>query len=384
MTPHAAARPLALARYFRRLKDPRVTGRCKHLLLDVVTIALCAVIAGADNPEQVAAFGRTRKDWLKTFLALPNGVPAHDTYERLFAALDPLAFQHCFQRWMQAVCAALNLKQIAIDGKTLRGSGERASGLGPLHLVSAWATENHLSLGQVAVDTKSNEIIAIPELLKLLDLHGALVTIDAMGCQKKIASQIVAGGGDYLFPAKENQPHLLADIQACLQRAFEAGSFKIPGHTFETFEKGHGREERRCYTVLHDPEGIRNKDAWAKLTTIGMCTNIRTVNGETSEEVHYFISSRRLTAQLAGKALRGHWGIENNLHWQLDVTFREDENHVLNRNGAQNMALLRRLAVGLLKGHPSKQSLANKRYQAALDANFLEEILRGGVILGEV
>jgi predicted transposase YbfD/YdcC len=236
----------------------------------------------------------------------------------------------------------------------------------------------------VAVDSKSNEITAIPELLKLLDLRGALVTIDAIGCQKKIAREIVDGGGDYLLVVKDNQEHLRQDIQAALSLAFESELLDLPINTYETVEKGHGREERRCYTVLHDVAGIRNKDAWAKLTSIGMCTNVRTVNGETSEEVRYFISSRRASAQVAGAALRGHWGIENNLHWQLDVTFREDDNRVLNRNGAQNLALLRRLAVSLLKRHPSKHSLAGKRFEAGLDTNFLEEVLRGGVILGKV
>jgi predicted transposase YbfD/YdcC len=380
----AATPPLDLGRYFRRLKDPRVSGRCQHLLLDIVTIALCAVIAGANTWEEVATFGRCRLDWLKTFLALPNGVPSHDTFERLFAALDPLAFQNCFQRWVQTVCSALGLKQIAIDGKTLRGSGERPSGLGPLHLVSAWATQNHISLGQVAVATKSNEIVAIPELLKLLDLRGALVSIDAIGCQKKIAAQIVDGGGDYLLVVKDNQPHLLEDMQTKIHLALETPGFDLSANTHETVEKGHGREERRRYTVLHDLEGIRNKEAWSKLTTIGMCTNCRTVNGETSEETHYFIISKLATAKDAGLGLRGHWGIENNLHWQLDVTFREDENRVLNRNGAQNLALLRRLAVCLLKRHPSKHSLAGKRFEAGLDTNFLEEILRGSVILGKV
>jgi predicted transposase YbfD/YdcC len=384
MTTPAPTPPLDLGRYFRLLKDPRVRGRSRHLLLDIVTIALCAVIAGANTWEEVATFGRCRCAWLKTFLALPNGIPAHDTFERVFAALDPRAFQNCFQRWIQAVCSALGIQQIAIDGKTLRSSGNQAAGLGPLHLVSAWATANHLSLGQVAVDTKSNEITAIPQVLKLFDVRGALVSIDAIGCQKKIAQQIVDGGGDYLLMVKDNQPNLLEDIQAAFSLAFETEFTDLSINTYETKEKGHGRTEQRCYTVLHDPEGIRNKDAWAKLTTIGMCTNIRTVNGQTSEETHYFILSRRATARLAGDALRGHWGIENNLHWQLDVTFREDENRVHNPNGAQNLALLRRLAVCLLKRHPGKHSLAGKRFEAGLDTNFLEQVLRGGVILEKV
>jgi predicted transposase YbfD/YdcC len=384
MTTPVATPPIDLSRYFRLLKDPRVRGRCRHLLLDVITIALCAVIAGAKTWEEVATFGQCRLAWLKTFLALPNGVPCHDTFERIFAAIDPRAFQNCFQRWIQAVCSALGIQQIAIDGKTLRSSGDQAAGLGPLHLVSAWATANHLSLGQVAVDSKSNEIVAIPAVLKLLDVRGALVSIDAIGCQKKIAQEITDRGGDYLLVVKDNQPNLLADIRAAFSLAFETELVDSSVGNYETKEKGHGRQEQRCYTVLHDPQGIRNKEAWAKLTTIGMCTNIRTVKDQPSEEVHYFILSRKVTAQEAGEALRGHWGIENNLHWQLDVTFREDENRVHNPNGAQNLALLRRLAVGLLKRHPSKKSIAGKQFEASLDTNFLGQVLRGGVNLEEV
>jgi predicted transposase YbfD/YdcC len=384
MTAPVAAPPIDLTRYFRLLPDPRVRGRSRHLLLDIITIALCAVIAGAKTWEEVATFGQCRQSWLRTFLALPHGVPCHDTFERVFAALDPQAFQNCFQRWMHAVCSVLGLQQIAIDGKTLRGSGNQAAGLGPLHLVSAWATANHLSLGQVAVDSKSNEIVAIPALLKLLDVRGALVSIDAIGCQKKIAQQIVDRGGDYLLVVKDNQPHLLEDIRAAFGRAFAREELDLSVNTYATHERGHGRDERRCYTVLHDLSGIRNQEAWAKLTTIGMCTNVRTVAGVTSEEVHYFILSRHASAQVAGTALRGHWGIENNLHWQLDVTFREDENRVHNANGAQNLALLRRLAVGLLKRHPRKKSIAGKQFEASLDTAFLEQVLRGSVTLENI
>jgi predicted transposase YbfD/YdcC len=251
---------------------------------------------------------------------------------------------------MKALHEALGLSQIAIDGKTLRGSG--VGGLKTLHLVSAWATANCLSLGQVAVDEKSNEITAIPKLLELLELHGAFVTIDAMGCQKAIAAKIVERKGNYILTVKENQEHLLEDIQKAIGQAHESDYAGMKHDTYETRERGHGREEYRCYTVLHTTEGIRNAADWAKLTTIGFCYSERTVNGVTSEELRYFIGSKKASAKVYGKALRNHWGIENQLHWQLDVSFDEDKNRVSKRHGAENLALIRRLALCLLKQHP--------------------------------
>jgi predicted transposase YbfD/YdcC len=375
-----ATATLSFRQHFANLQDPRRhPSRTRYRLLDLVFIALCATIAGANDWHQIEAFAKRRRTWLEKFCQFEDDeAPSHDTFERVFKALKPQQFNRCFARWTAALAQGLGLKQIAIDGKTLRGSACLSKGLRALHLVSAWSTANHLSLGQVAVDLKSNEIPAIPELLKLLDLEGALVSIDAMGCQKKIAQEIVDGGGDYLLVVKDNQENLLEDLRAAFRLAFETEFTDLSVSNYATKEKGHGREEQRYYTVLHDPEGIRNKDAWAKLNAIGMCTNVRTVNGETSEEVHYFILSRRATAEVAGKALRGHWGIENNLHWQLDVTFREDANQVEDRNAAENLSSLRRLALALLKRHPSKKSIQNTRYTATLETTFLEEIVFGG------
>jgi len=311
-----AASCLALQTHFRNLKDPR---RCpRHLLLDIIVVAICAVICGANDWQQIVTFGQQRRTWLQRFLALPNGIPCHDTFERVFECLNPRVFAAAFQRWMQALADTLGVKQIAIDGKTLRGSAAPAKGLGPLHIVSAWATENHLALGQVAVDGKSNEITAIPQLLDLLDLHGALVTIDAMGCQKAIAQKIIDGGGDYVLTVKDNQEHLLADIRRALMAACDQDFAGVKHDTYETQERGHGRVECRCYTVLHSTEGIRNAAAWAGLTTIGMCYSTRTVGDKTSEEARYFIGSKQASARTYGNALRHHWGIENNLHWQLE------------------------------------------------------------------
>jgi predicted transposase YbfD/YdcC len=369
----------AISRYFTRLRDPRRRHLRRHLLIDILAIAICAVIAGADDWQQVVTFARHRRDWLQTFLRLPNGIPSHDTFERVFERLDPQAFGACFTRWVEALAGALGFRHIAIDGKTLRHSGNGPKGWRPLHLVSAWATQCHLSFAQVAVEEKSNEITAIPRLLELLDLRGALVTIDAIGCQKAIVKQIVEGGGDYILPVKENQPHLLEDVQACVGKAVEEGDAAC--QMYETTECGHGRQETRLYIIVTNPQEIRNQEAWAGLKVVGMGVRTRVVNGQRSDEPHYFIGSRVMNAKGYGTGLRGHWGIENNMHWQLDITFGEDANRVQQRHGAENLALVRRLALALLKRHPGKESLACKRLAAACNTDFLEEILQGGCTL---
>jgi predicted transposase YbfD/YdcC len=370
---------LSIPKFFAKLKDPRRAHRRLHQLQDILVIALCAVIAGAQDWQAVETFARKRRDWLQRFLALANGIPSHDTFERVFDRIRPAAFQACFREWVQAVSAALKIRHVAIDGKTLRGSG--SAKLGPLHLVSAWATAQHLSLGQVAVDAKSNEITAIPALLGLLDLNGALVTIDAMGCQKEIAAKIVDAGGDYALTVKDNQPHLLEDIQACFERALDNDCAGVAHDVYEQRSRGHGREEYRRYTVLYTTEGIRHREDWAGLTVIGMCYSERTVAGAATSEARYFIGSKKASARFYAAGLRNHWGIENALHWQLDVTFQEDANRVTRRNGAENLALLRRLTLSLLKAHPEKLSIAKKRFAAALAPEFLEEILQGDGIL---
>jgi len=352
--------------------------------VDIIVMALCGVIANCDGWRDIALFAQKRHSWFKRFLKLPNGVPAHDTFERVFNQLNPQAFQACFARWVAEISELLGLRHIAIDGKALRHSYDRGAGLGMLHAVSAWATEQHLILGQVMTDGKSNEITAIPKLLELLDLHGALVTIDAMGCQKAIAKQIVQQGGDYVLNVKENQPHLLEDIQATVEKALDG---LLPAGDVEEYtkkESGHGREEERSYVVIHNVKGVGERDQWAKLTTVGMCRSERTVNGQTNEEVRYFIGSRRMNARRYAKVLRGHWGIENNLHWQLDVNFGEDRSGIHQRNAGENFAALRRIALSLTKRHPSKESMGRKRKAAALDCDFLAEILTGSNREGEV
>jgi predicted transposase YbfD/YdcC len=379
LTSLARQADLSIPRFFRKLQDPRRAHRRLHLLQDILVTALCAVIAGAQDWQEIETFGRKRHDWLRRFLELPHGIPSHDTFERVFNRLDPRALHACFWNWVQAIQQALRIKHVAIDGKTLRSSG--SAQLGPLHLVSAWATAQRLSLGQVAVSEASNEITAIPVLLDLLDVNGALVTIDAMGCQRAIAQKIRDRGGDYVLTVKDNQEHLLEDIRQSFLDAWERDFAGLEHDVYETRERGHGREEYRCYRVLHSTGGLRHADDWAGLTTIGLCYSERTVNGVTTEQARYFIGSRKASAREYGRALRGHWGIENQLHWQLDVTFGEDDNRVCRRNAAENLALLRRLTLSLLQAHPEKLSIAKKRFAAALDPEFLEEILRGDGIL---
>jgi predicted transposase YbfD/YdcC len=371
-----ATSPLALRKYLRRLQDPRI-DRCKrHLLLDIITMALCAVIGGADTWIDIATFARRRKDWFQRFLELPNGIPSHHTFKRVFDRLDPVALQQGLVPWLHGLSETLGIRHIAIDGKTLRHSASGSSPWRYLHLVSAWATEANLTLGQVAVEETSNEITALPRLLELLDLHGALVTIDAMGCQKEIAKQIVEGGGDYVLTVKDNQEQLKEDIRATFVKAYDNDCQNIAYETYETVDEGHGRQERRVYEVIYDLEEIRGREAWAELKVVGKCYSERTEKGKTSYEERYFIGSRRCSAKRYGEVLRDHWRIENCLHWQMDVTFGEDASRIQERRGGENFALLRRLALGLLKQHPSKGSVRSKRYEASLDVDFLEEILK--------
>ena len=365
---------VAIKKHFRKLKDPRIQRHKRHPLINVITIAICAVICGCQDWQEIELFANKRRDWLAKFLDLANGIPSHDTLERVFDRIDPRAFQTCFREWINALSEALAIKHIAIDGKTLCGSG--TAKLKALHLVSAWASEHHLSLGQIACAEKSNEITAIPELLQTLELQGALVTIDAMGCQKEIAAKILERGGDYVLTVKENQANLLEDIQSCFRHAFDTNFRGLEYDEHETHDRGHGRIEKRSYTILVNPQGIRNQDAWQELTVIGMCHHRRIVKGKPSDEVRYFIGSRAASAKTYAKVLRNHWGIENNLHWQMDVSFGEDASRITKRNGAENFALLRRLALTLLKQHPSKYSIAKKQLAAALDTEFLEEALR--------
>jgi predicted transposase YbfD/YdcC len=370
-----SASPLALTQHFASLRDPRRRHGTKYLLADVLFVAICAVIAGANDWQAIATFAEKRLAWLQRLLPHLAGAPCHDTFERVFARLNPAAFARCFGCWMQAVGRVLGLKHIALDGKCVCGNGPAS--LGPLYLVSAWATQHSLSLAQVPVDSKSNEITALPKLLELLELNGALVTIDAIGCQKKIAAQVVAGGGDYLLAVKDNQETLADDIREAFGRGLDSDYAGLAWDQHTTQDSKHGRCETRTYTVIYQPEGLRTGADWPGLAMIGMCFSERSVaGGEASLEMRYYISSRALSAAEFGAAVRSHWRIENNLHWQLDVTFREDESRIENKTSEANFAVLRRLALTLLKAYPSKKSMANKRFAAAMDTDMLEAILQ--------
>jgi predicted transposase YbfD/YdcC len=363
----------SIKKHFRGLKDPRVQGRSSHLLVDIITLAICAVIGNCNDWRDIELFAQEREAWFRRFLRLPHGIPSHDTFARVFARLDPCAFSRCCVDWLRAASELVGLSHIAIDGKTIRGSA--SSKLAPLHLVSAWAAQAHLSLGQVAVDGKSNEITAIPQLLELLDLKGALVTIDAIGCQKAIAGKIVDKGGDYVLAVKGNQQRLLSDIQETVGKALDGEFAKHQVAMITTVEEGHGRREERTYTVITNLEGIRDRAAWPNLKVVGMCCRQRQVNGEETLESHYFIGSRKMGARKYGEVLRNHWSIENNLHWQLDVSFDEDKSQIEDRNTAENFAVMRKLALMLLKRNTAPLSIARKRMKAALDPDFLAETL---------
>jgi predicted transposase YbfD/YdcC len=370
--------PLSLVHHFAGLADPRLRHRRRHQLLDIISIAICAVICGCKSWKEVAVYGRKKADWLGTFLDLPGGIPSKDTFRRVFARIKPAAFRARFASWMQALAATLGVKQIAIDGKAARRSHDRGIGQSALHLVSAWATANHLTLGQVAVSDKSNEITAIPRLLELLDLSGAIVTIEAMGCQKEIARQIREGGGHYVLAVKDNQGRLLEDIQACFAAGLDNADGEGAYTHHETVERGHGRCEKRLYFTIEDPSGIRDQALWEDLRAISMVVSERQVVGEeATSEVRYYIGSKPGNAQEYAGYIRGHWGIENSLHWVLDMVFEEDRSRTRKGHGQENFAMLRRLAVSVLKNAKSCEgSIRCKQLQALLDDTVLEEMLR--------
>jgi predicted transposase YbfD/YdcC len=386
-TANPAHDPVSILDHFADLPDPRREQGRIHRLDEIVLMATCAVFCGADNWVQIADYAHSKIDWLETFLELPGGIPSHDTFRRVFCLLDPLAFQKSFSSWMTALMErkgltpvatdSPELTPIAIDGKTQRGSARRTVGQSALHVVSAWAVENHLTLGQVATDAKSNEITAIPELLEHLDLNGAVVTVDAMGCQKDIAAKVIAGGGEYVLAVKENQPHLYEDIARAFEEALDQGEPGVDFTECQTEGVRSGRQETRNCCVITDPKGIRNAGLWAGLTAIVMVISHRVVNGEASSETRYFIGSASKSAEGYLGWVRGHWGIENALHWVLDVCFREDDQRHWAGNSAKNLGWLRKLALCLLKAEKNSKgkSIATRRLVAGWKNDYLLDVL---------
>lgn len=363
----------SLADHFADLPDPRLDRHKQHALLDILVIAVCAILAGCDSWVDVERFGRAKWDWFRKFLKLPNGIPSHDTFGRVFALLDPEAFGACFSAWMAAACAELDLKHVAIDGKSMRGSrGPQGTAA---HVVSAFATANGITLGQRMVDEKSNEITAIPELLKVLDIAGALVTIDAMGCQTKIAEKVRDGEADYLLAVKENQPTLYGDIHQFVTDALANEYEGIEYSYWEAEERSHGRDEFRACYVFNAQDVVDDLAPWRDLKSIVMVVSSRVVNGQATDEVRYYISSRQASAKAFAASIRNHWGIENGLHWVLDVCFGDDASRVRSGHGPENFALLRRLALAVLKQQKDKHSIRGRRLVAGWDNSYLEQLL---------
>jgi predicted transposase YbfD/YdcC len=361
--------------HFGQLEDPRVERTRLHPLINILFIAVCGVLCGANSFAAIHEFGDDRTTWLARFLDLSNGIPCEDTFRRVLARLDPAVFEKALLSWMQAVQEITESRLIAIDGKTLRGSYDRQDGKAAIHMVSAWATENKLSLGQVVVDAKSNEITAIPELLGVLELSGAIVTIDAMGCQREIAAKIRERGGDYVLAVKQNQPTLYERVREAVDEGLEQDAERIDEHG--TDEKGHGRQEARTHAVFPAPEGVDPEGLWQDLCAVGVTFSERTdAKGHTSLEGRYYILSRRLSAKEFADAVRGHWSIENQLHWQLDVSFREDACRARTGHAAANLSVIRRFALGSLKRDTEcRRGIETKRLKCALSEEYREKVL---------
>ena len=366
---------VSFAQHFEDLQDPRVERTRRHPLINVVFMAVCGVLCGANSIAGIHEFAIDRRSWFSRYLDLSHGIPSEDTLGRVLARRDPGVFEKCLLSWIQTVQELTANRVVAIDSKTLRGSYDRDGGRAAIHMVSAWAGENKLSLGQVVVAEKSNEITAIPELLQLLEISGALVTIAAMGCQREIADRIRDRGGDYVLAVKQNQPTLYERVEEAINEALEEDAENLDEH--QTVEKGHGRQESRTYAIVAAPDGVDPEGLWRELSAVGIAISERVDSqGRASMETRYYILSRLITVQEFAAAVRGHWGIENNLHWQLDVSFREDECRVCRDHAPANLSVIRRFALGLLKRETScPKGIEIKRMKCAGNDEYRDKVL---------
>lgn len=372
----APANLAAFAHHFADLEDPRHTRTRLHPLTNVLVIGLCAVICGVKHFTQMEVFGKAKKDWLARFLDLSAGIPSHDTFNAVFTRLQPTAFEQALLGWITALHEVTAGQILAIDGKTLRGSYRPGDSKALIHMVSIWATANHLSLGSTVVDEKSNEITAIPRLLELIDVSGALVTIDALGCQKEIAGKILEAGADYVLAVKDNQPKLHEAVRAFFTEQVATEESTTPCCRYRTEERGHGRVDERHYCVCPVPEDFPVLEQWPGLQALGLVVHRTERDGQESWEVGHYILSRRLSGRRFAEAVRGHWGIENSLHWQLDVTFGEDDLRVYRGHAPTNLSILMRTALGLLKNERSQRgSIESKRLTAGWNEDYLEKVL---------
>jgi predicted transposase YbfD/YdcC len=372
-----------VARYFEYLEDPRSPINRRHPLTSVVVIALMAVLGGANGPTAIATWAHCKRDFLVSCLDLPHGIPRKDVFRRVLSTLQPSAFQACFAQWLQtlrtqtALATGIDQQTLAVDGKTLRRSHDRHAGLGALHSVSVWASELGLSLGQVACSEKSNEITAIPQVLQLVDLNGAIVTIDAMGTQKAIAEQIIDGGGDYVLALKGNQEKLHQDVIDYMAAQVDDDFAQAKARLHTTSEEGHGRQEERTYIQMPAPASLHDVEQWKGLKTIGMAVATVVREGKETTESRYYLCSLDMGVKRFAHAVRSHWGIENSCHWCLDVTYREDDSRIREKSLRENFAWLNRLTLSLLKQHPDKGSTAMKRRMCGWNENFMLEVLTG-------